>query len=175
MMFKDDKYFLFYSSSWVTMTSYKVGVAVADSVLGEFVKSDEPVIQTRGAGVSQDQCGWLCTLGWGSDTGSGSEGDQVMFEGPGHGSVVEDGAGDWWLVYAVWRAGLVNTWPPGRLMMLDRITWSGASLIMSTVNRSNVFYYRREDGANTWPYIGYPSQTSQDSPFINESASITKH
>ena len=128
MMFKDDKYFLFYSSSWVTMTSYKVGVAVADSVLGEFVKSNEPVIQTRGG--RQDQCGWLCTI-WGSDSGPGS-GDQVMFEGPGHGSVVEDGAGDWWLVYAVWRAGLVNTWPPGRLMMLDRITWSGATQIMST-------------------------------------------
>ena len=132
MMFKDDKYFLFYSSSWVTMTSYKVGVAVADSVQGEFVKSDEPVIQTRED--SREQCGWLCTI-WGSDSGSG---DQVMFEGPGHGSVVEDGAGDWWLVYAVWRAGLVNTWPPGRLMMLDRITWSGASLIMS--HRSNEFY-----------------------------------
>ena len=35
MMFKDNKYFLFYSSSWVTMPSYKVGVVVADSVLGD--------------------------------------------------------------------------------------------------------------------------------------------
>ena len=121
MMFKDNKYFLFYSSSWVTMPSYKVGVAVADSVLGEFVKSSEPVIQTR-----EEQCGWLCTL-WGSNTRPRSEEEQVMFEGPGHGSVVEDGDGEgcWWLVYAAWRAGAVNTWPPGRLMMLDRITWSG--------------------------------------------------
>ena len=136
MMFKDNKYFLFYSSSWVTMPSYKVGVAVGDSVLGEFVKSDEPVIQTRSAG----QCGWLCTL-WGSDTRA--EEEEVMFEGPGHGSVVEDAAGAWWLVYAVWRAGEVNTWPPGRLMMLDRVTWSGL-VIMKTV--INVFMQERRWG-----------------------------
>ena len=131
MMFKDNKYFLFYSSSWVTMSSYKVGVAVADSLLGEFVKSGEPVIQTRPA-EDRQQCGWLCSL-WAAETADTRENsqaesrDQVMFEGPGHGSVVEDGAGAWWLVYAVWRAGAVNTWPPGRLMMLDRITWSGAT------------------------------------------------
>ena len=125
MMFKDNKYFLFYSSSWVTLPSYKVGVAVADCVLGEFVKNTEPVIQTRVAG-REKQCGWLCTL-LGSDTRARSEEEEeeVMFQGPGHGSVVEDGSGCWWLVYAVWRTGAVNTWPPGRLMMLDRITWSG--------------------------------------------------
>ena len=130
MMFKDNKYFLFYSSSWVTMSSYKVGVAVADSLLGEFVKSGEPVIQTRPAGNRQ-QCGWLCPL-WAAESAETADtreesGDQAMFEGPGHGSVVEDSAGAWWLVYAVWRAGAVNTWPPGRVMMLDRISWSGGA------------------------------------------------
>ena len=127
MMFKDDKYFLFYSSSWVTMTSYKVGVAVSDSVLGEFVKSEEPVIQTWAQAEGEEQCGWLCGL-WGDNKQEeevmDNKQEEVMFQGPGHGSVVEDGAGAWWLVYAAWRAGEVNTWPPGRLMMLDRITWS---------------------------------------------------
>ena len=51
-------------------------------------------------------------LNVGVQTGSGPEAAQ--FEGPGHGSVAEDGAGQWWLVYAAWRAGSVNTWPPGR-------------------------------------------------------------
>ena len=54
-------------------------------------------------------------------TGWGPEAAQ--FEGPGHGSVVEDGLGDWWMVYAAWEGGRVNTWPPGRMMMLDKISW----------------------------------------------------
>ena len=44
-------------------------------------------------------------------TGSDPSG---QFSGPGHGAVVEDSAGQWWLVYAAWRRGSVNTWPPGR-------------------------------------------------------------
>ena len=48
---------------------------------------------------------------------------EVQFEGPGHGSVLEDTAGDWWMVYAAWKAGKVNTWPPGRLMLVDKISW----------------------------------------------------
>ena len=84
------------------MPSYKVGVAVADCLLGEFVKNTDSVIQTREAG-REKQCGWLCTL-WGSDTRARSEEEEeVMFQGPGHGSVVEDGAGAWWLVYHSWR------------------------------------------------------------------------
>ena len=47
----------------------------------------------------------------------------MKFAAPGHGSVVEDIEGSWWFVYAVWRAGLLNTWPPGRIMMLDKINW----------------------------------------------------
>ena len=47
----------------------------------------------------------------------------MKFVAPGHGSVLEDEAGSWWFVYAVWRAGQLNTWPPGRIMMLDRVTW----------------------------------------------------
>ena len=39
------RYYLFYSSSWVTSPSYKVEVAVADSVTGHYVKGDTPVIQ----------------------------------------------------------------------------------------------------------------------------------
>lgn len=97
MMFRESRYYLFYSSSWVTSEAYKVGVAVSDSMMGDFVKSDEPVIETRPGGD--------------------------MFQGPGHGSVVEDDAGQWWLVYAAWKHGHINRWPPGRLMLLDKISW----------------------------------------------------
>ena len=33
------------------------------------------------------------------------QGENSTWEGPGHGSVVEDGEGDWWLVYHSWRYG----------------------------------------------------------------------
>lgn len=32
-------------------------------------------------------------------------GENSTWEGPGHGSVVVDGEGDWWLVYHSWRYG----------------------------------------------------------------------
>ena len=39
------RYFLFYSSSWVQLASYHVGVAASDSVGGPYTKTDLPVIQ----------------------------------------------------------------------------------------------------------------------------------
>ena len=45
LMHRASRYYLFYSSSWVTSPSYKVEVAVADSVTGHYVKGDTPVIQ----------------------------------------------------------------------------------------------------------------------------------
>ena len=97
LTYKTGRYYLFYSSSWVQLASYHVGVAASDCVTGPYTKTDVPVIQT-------------------------AEGD-ARFVAPGHGSVVEDTRGTWWFIYAVWRAGLLNTWPPGRIMMMDRITW----------------------------------------------------
>ena len=99
LMYRRGRYYLFYSSSWVQLASYHVGVAVSESVGGPYTKTEVPVIQT-------------------------AEVREGGFAGPGHGSVVEDREGSWWFVYAVWRAGLLNTWPPGRIMMLDKITWS---------------------------------------------------
>ena len=120
MMKKNGKYFLFYSSGWVSMSSYHVGVAVANSIDEEFVKSETPVIRSRE--IEEEQCSWLCgVLGLGYDQEVRNE--TVRFDGPGHGSVVEDDAGDWWFVYAAWEGGYVNIWPPARLMMLDKIEW----------------------------------------------------
>lgn len=81
-----------------------------------------------------------------------------MFQGPGHGSVVEDGAGCWWLVYVVWRTGQWNTWPPGRLMMLDRITW----LTMArTMNSDGQMSLGKEGDSAPGPYMGIPRDESR--------------
>ena len=98
MMYRSGLYYLFYSSSWVQRSTYHVGVAVSMNVTGPFTKTDTAVLETE-------------------------DKEEVKFEGPGHGSVVEDGLGDWWMVYAAWEGGRVNTWPPGRMMMLDKISW----------------------------------------------------
>ena len=49
-------------------------------------------------------------------------GENTTFEGPGHGSVVEDHGGNWWLVYASWKFGHLDR-NPGRVMLIDRIKW----------------------------------------------------
>ena len=86
-----------------------------------FVKSESPVLKTREE--YEDQCSWLCGLLRLGYEDQEVQDDTVKFDGPGHGSVVEDDAGDWWFVYAAWRSGRVNLWPPARLMMLDKIKW----------------------------------------------------
>jgi len=120
MIYRSGLYYLFYSSSWVQRSSYHVGVALSDRVTGPFTKSDLAVLQ-------------------------GEDGEEVQFEGPGHGSVLEDTAGDWWMVYAAWKAGKVNTWPPGRLMLVDKISW-------------------RREADQEWPHIGVPSDGPQPRP-----------
>ena len=45
LMFKEGEYYLFYSSSWVQLPSYHVGVARAKSVMGPYIKRKTPVLQ----------------------------------------------------------------------------------------------------------------------------------
>ena len=45
MMYRNGTYYLFYSSSWVQLSSYHVGVARADNVMGPFSKRNIPVLQ----------------------------------------------------------------------------------------------------------------------------------
>ena len=46
MTHKENMYYLFYSSSWVQLPSYHVGVARSTEVTGPFIKSETPVLQT---------------------------------------------------------------------------------------------------------------------------------
>ena len=47
LKYREGLYYLFYSSSWVQLPTYHVGVAVAESVTGPYTKSDIPVLQTE--------------------------------------------------------------------------------------------------------------------------------
>jgi len=115
-------YFLFYSSSWFSLPYYHTKVARSKSIQGPYEKWDTPVIETDWDRYNNNQ--------------------NSTFEGPGHGSVVSDAAGDWWYVYHSWRYGHLNR-EPGRVMLLDKISWNEG-----------------------WPWIGVPSDTPQEKPSV---------
>ncbi|MBQ9242031.1 MAG: family 43 glycosylhydrolase [Proteobacteria bacterium] len=91
---KDKYYYLFYSGNGYASPAYALGVARATKVTGPYTKHGEPIIQTQG-----------------------------YFQGPGHGSVIQTRSGEWVHVYHSWISGKVNAYPPGRVMLVDRITW----------------------------------------------------
>lgn len=86
-------YYLFYSANGYATTRYAVGVARATSPLGPFTKADQPILTSN-----------------------------TSFAGPGHGSVLHGPSGDWVHVYHAWLADHVGE-APGRLVLVDRITW----------------------------------------------------
>ena len=46
MMFRDGKYYLFFSSGWFSSPEYRMLVAVSDSITGPFIRGPDPVIAT---------------------------------------------------------------------------------------------------------------------------------
>ena len=46
MMYREGKYYLFYSSGWFNSAGYHMRVAVADTVMGPFSRGPKPVITT---------------------------------------------------------------------------------------------------------------------------------
>lgn len=93
MIFESGTYYLFYSANGYASTRYAIGVARASSPLGPFEKAGAPILTSEGA--------WA---------------------GPGHGSVVRAPGGEWAHVYHAWEAAHVGG-APGRLDLVDRITW----------------------------------------------------
>ena len=104
LMYREDMdtYFLFYSTSLFELPSYRMMVARSDNIMGPYVKGEVPVVET--------------------DWERYDNGLNSTFEGPGHGSVLVDNDGDWWLIYHSWRYGKLLR-EPGRVMLLDRIEW----------------------------------------------------
>jgi len=78
-------------------------------------------------------------------------GENCTFEGPGHGSIVVDAAGDWWLAYHSWRFGHIDR-EPGRVMLLDKIVWRGFPSL------------------ELWPQVegGVPSDTLTEQPSVSQ-------
>jgi len=95
MIFESGSYYLFYSANGYASTRYAIGVARASSPLGPFTKASAPILVSNAA-----------------------------YGGPGHGSVVRGPGGEWVHVYHAWQAAHVGS-APGRLDLVDRISWSG--------------------------------------------------
>ena len=102
MMHEDGSYFLFYSASNYQLPSYRMMVARSGDLLGPYTKGEVPVVETdwdrcvAAPIVARTQPGSLLMCRYDHDQNS-------TFAGPGHGSVVRDTQGDWWLVYHGWR------------------------------------------------------------------------
>ena len=100
---KDGTYWLFYSSgwfqSWKRDACYRVWAASSKSLMGPYVKSDRPVLETRE-----------------NETYS-----------PGHQSVIQLASGEWWMAYHAWSAEgdpMYGHNPHGRTLRLDRLNWT---------------------------------------------------
>ena len=132
LMYKEGNYFLFYSTGNYKLPTYRLMVARSQEVMGHYTKNQVPVVQT--------------------DWDNYNQGVNTTFEGPGHGSVVVDLVGDWWLVYHSWRYHHHEMEvDPGRVMLLDKLEWHGAPLL------------------DLWPRVagGVPSDTEQQDPVVS--------
>ena len=126
IIFKDPFYYLFYSGHGYLSPGYYTGVARSFSVTGPYEKQE----------VGKKDV-FLHT-----DWEKFNSGKNSTFVGPGHGSAVSVGE-DWWFVYHSWRWDQVGKYPPGRVLLLDKIVW---------------------DDKTNWPHIGTPSVYSSQAP-----------
>lgn len=92
VLLREGMYFLFYSANDYGSRNYATGYATADTVLGPYRDAEEnPILASSPAvGVSGEPAG------------------------PGHQSVIADGAGDLWIVYHAWDSGLIGDSLGGR-------------------------------------------------------------
>ena len=98
----DKYYYLFYSSRGFKDPKYSQLCARSKHVTGPYVKSTKPVVAM--------------------DSERSSRGVNTTWTGPGHGCVVQDHIGSWWLVYHAWVVGKIGDESPGRQMMLDKLS-----------------------------------------------------
>ena len=136
MMYGHDEYWLFYSAANFQLPTYRMMVARSKDLMGPYVKGDVPVVETDWERLIFGRIStrpWL--FNWRYD-----KNENCTFAGPGHGSVVLDHSGDWWLIYHSWRLQLWwQSWyfmvifryghlmeEPGRVMLLDKLEWHGA-------------------------------------------------
>lgn len=96
-------YYLLYSAGPFDSDLYAVGYATASKVTGPYRKAPEnPILVSKGA-----------------------------VAGPGHQTVITDGAGRTWLAYHAWTAGQIGDAVGYRSMRLDRVTFGGGKVKVS--------------------------------------------
>jgi beta-xylosidase len=91
---ENGKFHLFYSANAFDSYSYAIGHAVADTPLGPFTKSQEPVVASNDVAA-----------------------------GPGHCALVRKG-GKVWMLYHAWPPEAIGSESPGRNMWLSEVTFS---------------------------------------------------
>ncbi len=95
LLFHDGTYHLFFSANDYGSRNYAAGYATSAKVRGPYVDADEnPILST--------------------DIPVGTAG---LPAGPGHQSIIADGAGDLWIVYHAWDSGLIGDSIGGRRSM----------------------------------------------------------
>ncbi|MFW6319985.1 MAG: family 43 glycosylhydrolase, partial [Bacillota bacterium] len=130
---KDDYYYLFLSTGSCcdgASSTYEVKIGRSESLLG-------PYLDRQGRNII-------------GSSGSLVVGDGEQFVGNGHNSVIQDDAGDYWMIYH----GIDRDDPylpsgaTRRPLMIDKIIWD----------------------RNGWPQIEAfrPSETEQEAPYIEE-------
>lgn len=101
--FEGGYYYLLYSGASYDDDTYAAGYAVSKNLLGPYRKAPDPFLATRGAAV-----------------------------GPGHQSIVKDGAGKTWLVYHAWTEGAVGDRNGGqRSLRIDPIGFSAGKIVFT--------------------------------------------
>ncbi|WP_083939188.1 glycoside hydrolase family 43 protein [Deinococcus apachensis] len=100
---KGNVYYLLYSGGPFDSDLYAVGYATANRITGPYRKATEnPILQTKGA-----------------------------VAGPGHQTVVTDGAGKTWLAYHAWTAGQIGDSVGYRSLRLDAVTFAGGRVTVA--------------------------------------------
>lgn len=96
----DGQYYMFYSANVYAGDKYAIGYALCDSPLGPCVDMDEhnPIL-------ASDMT------------------EQPLVVGPGHQTLIQDDAGDTWLVYHVWQVTQGGQLTSNRQVWFDRLTW----------------------------------------------------
>jgi beta-xylosidase len=110
LLLHEEVYYLFFSANDYNSRDYAVGYATAADVMGPYLDAEEnPILATE--------------VPFGSPPGSPA--------GPGHQSIVADGAGALWMVYHAWDSGLIGDRIGGRrAMWIDELVFENGRPIV---------------------------------------------
>lgn len=102
----DGAYYLFYSANNYAGFEYAVGYATCASATGPCEAAPEnPILASRMT-------------------------EKPLVIGPGHQTIIEDAAGDTWLVYHAWQVTSAGLRGDSRFMWLDRLEWQGGKPVV---------------------------------------------